>query len=124
MNKNKVIQGLRLILEGLEADNVAMNKEETLPINFADNSILATRLANSYQTYHAERGVKSLVKDLNYMADNEDKVGFLISWLRKNSVEGIEEFFKKNKKEQQTLIQAALKDNEDLITNILTKRFG
>lgn len=121
MNEGKIIEGLKLVIEGLSDKSNPVQKQE---IVIQSSSNLAIAVAESYQTYHSEYGVDSLYKDIVNLATNSDKVGILIGWIRKRGITGFEDFFKESKDNQQKLILNAVNNNESNIKDILKRRFS
>lgn len=100
------------------------NKENvTLISTNVDISLLAKRLAESYITKHPEYGVNSQFNNIKSMV-NSDKITFLIGWIRKNNIEGLENFFNQHIDFQRGDLNKALDFFEQEIKDILTKRFS
>ena len=58
------------------------------------------------------------------MAENPDKVGILINWMRKKGTSGFEEFFKMTRTNQQNYIINAVTAYREDVKKILKERFS
>lgn len=130
MNK-PFMQGLKMIKDGIDlilsAEDYVNNIEKTQEIDFPDkinNKSVAVRVAETYNTFKPELGADKLANDILRMAENPDKVGILINWMRKKGTSGFEEFFKMTRTNQQNYIINAVTAYREDVKKILKERFS
>ena len=119
---------LKLIKDGidlmLQADDVVIEKTQEIPFKDTINyENIAVRIAETYNTFKPEFGAIRLANDIIKMANDANKVGILISWMRKKGVDGFEDFFKQPKNKQQEAVIKAVTTYKDKIISILKTRF-
>lgn len=108
-------------VEGLQTD--ATLESQPVFTNRVNTELLAKKVAYAYSTMHPEYRVDSQFKNLSDMVDGP-KMSYVINWLQKKNIEGIEDFFKLTKDNQRTELQSALKAYETEIKEVFTKRFA
>lgn len=132
MNKEKIIEAIDKASSALDSLKAAFVEELQLggltePQNVITNKIntelLAKKVAYAYNTMHPEYRVDSQFKNLSDMV-NGPKMSYVINWLQKKNIEGIEDFFRLTKDNQRTELQNALKAYETEIKEVFTKRFA
>ena len=84
--------------------------------------LLANRLAWSYTTMHPEYKIDSQFKNLEDMVKGS-KISYILKWLRRKNIEGLENFFKLSLEEQRRELQIAMCNYGDKIKEVFTKRF-
>jgi len=130
MNK-PFMDGLKLIKSGIDlilsATEYVENTEKTQEIDFPDSTnskSIAIRIAETYNTFKPELGADKLANDIIRMAENPDKVGILINWMRKKGTAGFEDFFKMTKNNQQNYIINAVTAYREDLKKVLKERFS
>lgn len=127
MNITNVTKAIDAITEGLNLIKKEINGESASQINEVkeegiDTERLAHRMACSYTTMHPEFRIESQFRNLKDMI-NGPKITFVLSWIKRGGIEGLENFFKLNEEEQRKEMKKALEEYEDKIKAVFTKRF-
>ena len=130
MNKEKIIEAIDKASSALDSLKAAFVEElqlggltEPQNANKINTELLAKKVAYAYSTMHPEYRVDSQFKNLSDMVDGP-KMSYVINWLQKKNIEGIEDFFRLTKDNQRTELQNALKTYETEIKEVFTKRFA
>ena len=102
-----------------EATTVVEEKKEQKGIN---SELLAKRVAYAYTTMHPEYKVDSQFNNLTEMIKCA-KITYVLNWLKRKNVEGIENFFNLAMEEQRKELLGAINTYEKEIKEVFTKRF-
>ena len=132
MNKEKIIEAIDKASSALDSLKAAFVEElqlgglvesQNVITNKVNTELLAKKVAYAYSTMHPEYRVDSQFNNLSDMI-NGPKMSYVINWLQKKNIEGIEDFFRLTKDNQRTELQNALKAYETEIKEVFTKRFA
>ena len=127
MNINNVTKAIDTITEGLNLIKKEISGNDAPQINevkeeSVDTERLAHRMACSYTTMHPEFRIDSQFRNLKDMV-NGPKITFVISWMKRNGTDGLEDFFKLSEEDKRKEMNKALDEYEDKIKTVFTKRF-
>lgn len=130
MDRNKIIKAIDFAIAGLNELKSALCEggevvvtEEVPTTSTIDTNLLATRLAYAYTTRHPEYKVESQFGNLKDMIQT-DKISFVVAWMRKGNIEGLESFFQLDGSAKRAELNKALTLFEKEIKDIFTQRFS
>lgn len=106
-----------IINEG--ADKPTTSNEE---VSSESIDLLGVKLAYAYTTRHPEYNVDSQIRNLKEMIAG-NKISYIISWLRKGNIMGIEGFLTLDTTTQRMLLDKAVCAKEEEIKKIFNERF-
>ena len=118
-NDKQVFANIHNITEDIDVETKVSNDTEDV----VDYELLATRIGESYTTKHPEYSTTSQLNNIKSMV-NSSKITYIINWIRKTNIEGLENFFNKNDDEKKYHLNMALEFFPDKIKEILAKRFA
>ena len=137
MDKNRVLKAIDYAIAGLNELKAAITEapitvseqfleslESPAPQNVQVNSeALAKCLACTYTTKHPEYDVDSQLGNLKDMIQT-DKISYVINWLRRGDIKGIEDFFNLSVDAKRREMLIAIDTFGEKIKSVFTQRFG
>lgn len=126
MRKDVIIAALESIIAALttikneilgKVDEKQDNTEETY-----NKCRLVNRLGYTYSTRHPEYPVDSQVRNLKDMIKGT-KISYIISWLNKGNIEGIEGFFKLDTETKRKVLLESIEEYQKDLEDIFNHRF-
>ena len=126
MRKDVIISALEGIIYALNAikgeilgktDEKHDNTEEAF-----DKCRLVNRLGYTYSTRHPEYPVESQIRNLKDMIKGT-KISYIISWLNKGNIEGIEGFFKLDTETKRKVLLESIEEYQKDLEDIFNNRF-
>ena len=91
-------------------------------IGIDHQDLLGVKLAYAYTTRHPEYNVDSQIRNLKEMIAG-NKISYIISWLRKGNIMGIEGFLTLDTTTQRMLLDKVVCEKEEEIKKIFNERF-
>ena len=126
MRKDVIITALESIISALitikneilgKVDEKQDNTKETY-----NKCRLVNRLGYTYSTRHPEYPVDSQVRNLKDMIQGT-KISYIISWLNKGNIEGIEGFFKLDTETKRKVLLESIEEYQKDLEDIFNHRF-
>lgn len=126
MRKDTIITALDSIISALTTiKNEILGKVDEKPVNTEeafDKCRLVNRLGYTYSTRHPEYPVDSQVRNLKDMIKGT-KISYIISWLNKGNIEGIEGFFKLDTDTKRKVLLESIEEYQKDLEDIFNHRF-